>query len=74
VRGDAGAGLCARCRHRKIVGNRRGSLFTLCLRSRDDAGFPRYPPLPVLRCAGFEEGRGDPWQSFADDEEEGRGP
>ena len=36
----------------------RGSRFVLCERSRTDPRFPRYPPLPVLRCAGFERGGG----------------
>jgi hypothetical protein len=32
----------------------RGSTFYLCERSATDAGFPKYPRLPVLRCAGHE--------------------
>lgn len=58
-----GVGLCAACRHRRVVVTSRGSRFHLCERSREDPGFPRYPPLPVLRCRGFEpieEARGDP--------------
>jgi hypothetical protein len=39
-----------------VVRNTRGSVFSLCMRSKDDPGYPRYPRLPVLRCAGFEEG------------------
>jgi hypothetical protein len=30
------------------------SAFSLCRRSRDDQRFPKYPPIPVMRCAGFE--------------------
>ena len=48
------AGLCASCRRVKRVGNRRGSSFFLCTRSYDDDRYPRYPRLPVLRCAGYE--------------------
>lgn len=48
------AGLCNRCRHQRLVPNRRGSVFSLCERSREDERFPRYPRLPVLDCAGFE--------------------
>jgi hypothetical protein len=40
--------------HRKIVRNTRGSSFSLCLRSRTDPAYPRYPRLPVLECAGHE--------------------
>jgi hypothetical protein len=50
-------GLCATCRHARIIESRRGSRFWLCSRSRMDARFPRYPPLPVIRCAGYETGQ-----------------
>jgi hypothetical protein len=48
------AGLCASCRHQRLVANTRGSAFSLCQRSRQDPAYPRYPRLPVLRCQGFE--------------------
>jgi hypothetical protein len=49
------AGLCDRCAHQRLVRNTRGSAFSLCQRSRTDPGrYPRYPPLPVRRCDGFE--------------------
>jgi hypothetical protein len=48
------AGLCDRCRHQQLVPNTRGSVFSLCQRSRTDRAFPRYPRLPVARCPGFE--------------------
>lgn len=48
-------GLCASCRHARVVVSGRGSRFVLCERSRLDPRFPRYPPLPVVRCVGFEE-------------------
>lgn len=59
--GPAGteAGLCSRCRHQRVVANRRGSLFTFCRRSETDPLFPRYPRLPVLRCQGYEVRPGD---------------
>lgn len=47
-------GLCAVCRHVRIVQTRTGSRFFLCQRSYTDPAFPRYPRLPVLRCGGFE--------------------
>lgn len=48
------AGLCDVCRHQRLVPNTRGSVFSLCERSRTEPEFPRYPPLPVARCPGFE--------------------
>jgi hypothetical protein len=48
-------GLCAECRHQRVVRNTRGSVFSLCRRSKDEPErFPRYPRLPVTACAGFE--------------------
>jgi len=51
---STGPGLCGRCRHVRRVENRRGSTFYLCRLAEVDPRFRRYPPLPVLRCAGFE--------------------
>jgi hypothetical protein len=48
-------GLCAECLHRKEIRNDRGSVFTMCLRSFHEPQYPKYPRLPVLRCAGFEK-------------------
>lgn len=53
---DPSVGLCSICRHVRIIGNRRGSRFYLCGRSATDPRFRRYPPLPVLRCFGYEPG------------------
>jgi len=50
----SGEGLCSECIHRKEIRNDRGSVFTLCLRSFREPEYPKYPRLPVLRCAGFE--------------------
>jgi hypothetical protein len=36
-----------------VVETRRGSRFYMCERSRTDPAYPRYPRLPVTRCAGF---------------------
>ena len=47
-------GLCSDCLHARVIENRRGSRFWLCARSRFDPRFRRYPPLPVIACAGFE--------------------
>ena len=48
------AGLCAACRNVKVVDTRKGSRFFLCTLSEVDPRFPKYPPLPVMRCAGFD--------------------
>ena len=51
------AGLCDTCRHQQIVRNTRGSVFSLCQRSRTEPErFPRYPRLPVTSCEGYEPG------------------
>lgn len=46
-------GLCARCRHSRIVRSRT-SLFWMCELSKTDPSFEKYPRLPVLACVGFE--------------------
>ncbi len=48
------AGLCDSCRHQQVVRNTRGSAFSLCGRSKTDKAFPKYPRIPVIRCAGYE--------------------
>jgi hypothetical protein len=54
-RPPADAGLCNGCRHQRLVANTRGSVFSLCERSRSEPErYPRYPRLPVLECAGLE--------------------
>ena len=53
---EASVGLCSRCRFASVQESGRGSRFWRCLRAESDAGFRRYPPLPVLRCPGYEEG------------------
>ena len=52
------AGLCDTCRHQRVVRNTRGSEFSLCERSRTDPAYPRYPRVPVMRCAGHEPDEG----------------
>ena len=49
------AGLCETCRHQRVVKNTRGSRFSLCERSKSDPQhYPKYPPIPVRECAGYE--------------------
>jgi len=33
--------------------NDRGSVFLMCLLSKTDPRFPKYPRLPVLSCEGY---------------------
>jgi hypothetical protein len=47
-------GLCDSCRHQRIVRTGRGSVFTLCERSKIDPDFPKYPRVPVTSCRGHE--------------------
>jgi hypothetical protein len=46
-------GLCATCRHVKIITSDKGSTFFRCGLSDTDSRFPKYPNLPVIRCAGW---------------------
>ncbi len=51
-------GLCGSCSHQQLVHTTRGSVFSLCRRSRTDPErFTRYPRLPVLECEGYERER-----------------
>ncbi|HKJ24249.1 MAG TPA: hypothetical protein VKB65_05460 [Myxococcota bacterium] len=51
---EAAVGQCASCRHAFTQDGARGSVFWRCLRADRDPAYPRYPPLPVRRCAGHE--------------------
>lgn len=66
-------GLCSVCANARIVASRRGSAFFLCGLSRTDDRFPRYPRLPVVRCAGFEPGEPAPPGRDVADEDRGGG-
>jgi hypothetical protein len=48
-------GLCLTCHWMRVVTNRRGSAFYRCALAERDPRFVRYPPLPVLACAGYEQ-------------------
>jgi hypothetical protein len=52
--GEPAPGLCGTCRYSRRIVTARDSVFRLCERSVTDPRYPRYPPLPVGRCAGFE--------------------
>ena len=61
-------GLCDTCVHQQIVRNTRGSVFSLCRRSREEPEYPRYPRVPVIECRGYEK------RPNADGEDEGGVP
>jgi hypothetical protein len=46
-------GLCASCEHLRLLASRR-SVFVRCGLAATDPSFPRYPPLPVLSCPGYQ--------------------
>ena len=52
------AGLCDSCAHQTLVHNTRGSTFSMCLRSKDDERYPKYPRVPVGSCPGYERRSG----------------
>jgi hypothetical protein len=47
-------GLCNTCKFLRVIRSDRGSAFYMCERSFTDPGYPKYPRLPVLQCAGYE--------------------
>lgn len=64
------ASLCQTCRHVREIRSPRGSRFLLCQRSQVDPRFAKYPPQPIVKCSGFEEGAA----SDADGSREAAGP
>jgi len=51
---ETSVGLCAHCRHASAQENTRRRVFWRCLRADHDPAYRRYPPLPVVACAGHE--------------------
>ncbi|KIG19574.1 hypothetical protein DB30_00083 [Enhygromyxa salina] len=49
-------GLCERCVHARKIVSGKGSVFWRCAVSERINGWPKYPPLPVLRCPHHERG------------------
>lgn len=47
------AGLCADCRHLRLVESAH-SVFARCGLANDNPLYRRYPPLPVIHCPGHE--------------------
>ena len=46
-------GLCDTCAHQQLVVSGRGSTFSLCRQGLQDPDWPKYPPMPVLRCPRY---------------------
>jgi len=46
-------GLCFDCLHSQRIQSERGSTFYRCKLSDSDPTFAKYPPLPVVSCAGY---------------------
>jgi ADP-ribose pyrophosphatase len=59
-------GLCWDCRWARRVTSGRGSVFFLCRRAEADSTYPKYPPLPRWRCAGYEPEAGTRGDEEAD--------
>ena len=51
-----GAGLCGECRHALLRPTRKGTVYLRCALAATDARFAKYPPLPVITCAGYVPG------------------
>ncbi len=48
--------LCETCASVREVITPKGSQFLLCQLSSTDPAYPKYPPQPVVRCAGHWPG------------------
>jgi hypothetical protein len=46
-------GLCQRCAAGRPITSGRGSVFWRCAVHDQDPHWPKYPRLPVLRCARY---------------------
>ncbi len=53
-------GLCRTCRHADVIETASGSQFYRCRLSDTHPQFLKYPPLPVLRCSGYESSESSP--------------
>lgn len=45
--------LCETCVHLREVVTFKGSRFLMCRLALIDDRYPKYPPQPVIRCAGY---------------------
>ncbi len=69
------ASLCDSCAYQQVVRNTRGSVFSLCRRSRDEPErYPKYPQMPVLHCVGFVADEHQHSHGAVDDSGQGDAP
>jgi hypothetical protein len=47
-------GLCADCRHHRVVPTARGVIYHRCALAETRPELDRYPRLPMLACASYE--------------------
>lgn len=47
-------GLCAFCKHVKVIKSAKGSTFIMCNLAKMDTRLSKYPSLPVIECIGYE--------------------
>lgn len=47
--------LCEYCSHMKPIISGKGKVFVQCRKHFEDASYPKYPRVPVLRCLGFND-------------------
>ncbi len=48
-------GLCFDCAHARRIVSTRGSTFYRCARAEREPEYPKYPPLPMGVCKGYEK-------------------
>ena len=53
----AEVGLCGDCQWSRLIQSAKGSRFFYCRRSETDPEYPKYPPLPVRECRGYQPGQ-----------------
>jgi hypothetical protein len=53
-------GLCNKCQHMREVLTGKGSRFLRCGLSDTNNRYAKYPPLPVMRCGGYQPGEPPP--------------
>ncbi len=46
--------VCIRCTNHRTIVSGTGSVFMLCQSKAISAGWPKYPPQPLLLCPHFE--------------------
>ncbi len=46
--------LCFSCHYGNRIISGKGSSFIRCKKHFEDAGYPKYPVLPVIICSGFK--------------------